>query len=236
MITETNKKNKKKKKDKEEAPQELPNLQMSPPGMPQPGSLLRENGITMVIDKFDQEKIMPVVAQIMEYNLMDEDDRPEHITMIINSPGGSVHSALHLTDMMFMSEIPIRTMGHGLIASCGIITLMAGYPGERYISSTASAMSHQYSWGSMGKEHELYAKVKEFEMASTRLIKHYKHCTKKSESYIRKNLLNSSDAWLTPEECLRSGIVDKVLNPYDDTVTDLKELRKADKEAKKEKA
>ena len=176
------------------------------------GSYLRDNGLLMLVDKFDQEKIMPIVAQIYEYNLMPDDMQPEHLTLIINSPGGTIHSAFHLIDAMMMSEIPIVTIGKGLVASCGVLTLMAG--DRRLVTHNTSVMSHQFSWGSQGKEHELKAIVKEFDMAGTRMIDHYKKCTKKSETYIRKNLLNPTDAWLSPEDCVKHGIIDEVVTTY----------------------
>ena len=184
------------------------------PTMKAPGVYMRENGILMLIDKFDQENIMPLVAQIMEYNMMEEELQPDAITLIINSPGGSVHSAFHLIDIMKTSDIPIHTVGQGLVASCGILTLMAGDKGHRRVTHNTSVMSHQYSWGSSGKEHELYAKVKEFEFSSQRMIEHYKKCTKKSESYIRKHLLSATDVWLSPEECLKHGVVDEIIETY----------------------
>tara|TARA_R110001606_G_scaffold3436_3_gene14984 strand:- start:1833 stop:2522 length:690 start_codon:yes stop_codon:yes gene_type:complete len=177
-----------------------------------PGSYLRENGILMLVDKFDQEKIMPLVAQIYEYNLMPKDLQPSQLTLIINSPGGSVHSAFHLIDAMMMSEIPVVTIGKGLVASCGVLTIMAG--DRRLVTHNTSVMSHQYSWGSRGKEHELQGIVKEFDMASSRMIEHYKKCTKKSERYIRKHLLHPTDEWLTPAECVKHGIVDEVVETY----------------------
>ena len=183
-----------------------------PEDMKQPGSYLRENGILMLVDKFDQEKIMPLVAAIYEYNLMPEEIRPDQLTLIINSPGGSVHSAFHLIDAMMMSEIPIVTIGKGLVASCGVLTIMAG--DRRLLTHNTSVMSHQYSWGSRGKEHELQAIVKEFDMASSRMVEHYKKCTKKSETYIRKHLLHPTDEWLTPEECKKHGLIDEIVTTY----------------------
>lgn len=177
-----------------------------------PGSYLRENGILMLVNKFDQENIMPLVAAIYEYNLMPEEVQPEQLTLIINSPGGSVHSAFHLIDAMMMSEIPVVTIGKGLVASCGVLTIMAG--DRRLLTHNTSVMSHQYSWGSKGKEHELHAIVKEFDMASSRMIEHYKKCTKKSETYIRKHLLHPTDEWLTPEECKKHGIIDEIVETY----------------------
>ena len=182
------------------------------PEMKAPGSYLRENGILMLVNKFDQENIMPLVASIYEYNLMPEEVQPEQLTLIINSPGGSVHSAFHLIDAMMMSEIPVVTIGKGLVASCGVLTIMAG--DRRLLTHNTSVMSHQYSWGSKGKEHELHAIVKEFDMASSRMIEHYKKCTKKSESYIRKHLLHPTDEWLTPEECKKHGLIDEIVETY----------------------
>ena len=102
----------------------------------------------------------------------------------------------------------------GLAASCGVLTLMSGVKGHRYITQNTSVMSHQYAWGSKGKEHELYGMVKEFELSSARMIEHYKKCTGKSERYIRKHLLPETDQWLNTEEVIKHGIADKVIQTY----------------------
>jgi len=47
-------------------------VEKATPTMKAPGSYMRENGILMLVDKFDQENIMPLVAQIMEYNMMED--------------------------------------------------------------------------------------------------------------------------------------------------------------------
>lgn len=184
------------------------------PTMKPTGSYMRENGVLMLIDKFDQDHIMPLVVQIMEYNMMEKELQPDALTLIINSGGGAVHSAFHLIDAMKTSEIPVHTVGQGLVASCGVLTLMAGERGHRRVTHNTSVMSHQYSWGSSGKEHELYAKVKEFEFSSQRMIEHYKKCTRKSEKYIRKHLLGATDVWLSPDECLKHGVIDEIIETY----------------------
>ena len=190
---------------------------MIPAPTPQPtppGQTLRDNGVLFLEKEFNQENIMPLVKQILERNMMTEDKAPEHIKLYINSPGGSVHSAFHLIDTIKMSRIPVHTIAMGLAASCGCLTLMAGVKGHRYVTQNTSVMSHQYSWGSKGKEHELYGIVKEFEMSSDRMITHYKKCTGKSEAYIRKNLLGATDEWLSPAEVIKHGIADKIVETY----------------------
>lgn len=195
----------KKKKVKEE---ELP----APPVLMPPGTYLRENGILMLTCKFEMETIMPIVHQIFEYNLMEEELRPERITLMINSPGGRIDSCLTLIDAMNTSEVPVDTMASGMAASCGILTLMAGV--TRYASRTAQLMSHQYAAGSQGKEHELYGRVKSFEFTSDWMVEHYQECTGLREKEIRKHLLGPTDVWLSPQEALNFNIIDKVIDTY----------------------
>jgi len=51
-----------------------------------PGELLTNNGILLLTKEFNQENIMPLVARIMEWNLLPEKLRPAFITLVINSP------------------------------------------------------------------------------------------------------------------------------------------------------
>jgi len=179
-----------------------------------PGLLMTELGVIMLCTPFTVESIAPIACRIIEYNLLPEANRPKEIKLMINSPGGDMAAAFQLIDTMMSSEIPVRTIGQGTVASCGVLTLMSGKKGTRTISSTASVMSHQYSWGSRGKEHELEAANVEFGLTSARMMLHYRKCTGKSETYIRKHLLGPSDMWLTPEECVKHGIADSISNPY----------------------
>jgi ATP-dependent Clp protease protease subunit len=194
----------KKKKQKEETPA----APETPPVMSQPGTYLREAGLLYLTTEFDKEKILPLVGAITEYNLMPEELRPERVTLFINSPGGRVDSALMLVDTMFSSEIPVDTYVHGMAASCGIITAMAGV--KRYASESAQLMSHQYAAGSAGKEHELYGRVKSWEHTSEWMEKHYMECTGLSRKKIRKELLGPTDVWLTAEEAKSYNIIDEV--------------------------
>ena len=133
---------------------------------------------------------------------------------MINSPGGEVHSAFALIDMMKGSKIPVRTVGLGMIASCGLLTFMSGEKGHRILTPNTSILSHQYSWGSYGKEHELFARVREFELSTERMIEHYKKCTGMDEAGIRKYLLPAKDVWLSAEEAVRYGIADEIRETY----------------------
>jgi len=222
MAAKSSKPNKKKKE--EEKVDLIPNtITQTPPPEPmprdltfekQPGTVLKENGILFMDKEFNQENCMPLVKMIMEYNLMPAPKRPPIIHLYINSPGGEVASAFHLIDVIKQSKIPVYTYGMGSIASCGVLLMMSGEKGHRYLTQNTSIMSHQYSWGSKGKEHELYAKIKQFEISSEKLVEHYVKCTGKKKDYIRKYLLPESDIWMTPEEAIKHGIADKIIETY----------------------
>lgn len=199
-----------KKKENKKSVKEV--VEKKPPEMQSPGHYLRESGVLYLNDKFDKDTIHPLVVQITEYNLMPEEVQPERITLFINSPGGTVFWAWQLIDAIKMSEIPVVTVAQGLAASCGVLTLMAG--DKRIATHNTSIMSHTFSWGSVGKEGELYAKVKEFELASERMLEHYKKCTGKSEKYIRKHLLHPHDEWMTPQEAKKHGLIDEIWTTY----------------------
>lgn len=189
-----------------------PQTPIGPPK--QPGQVLYESGIYYFADGFTYESTKPVVNWIIEKNLLPDSERPKELTLIINSPGGSVHAAFGLIDVMKGSALPIKTVGLGMIASCGVLTFMAGTKGKRVLTNNTSILSHQYSWGSGGKEHELFARVKEFELSSDRMLKHYKKCTGLSEKKIKEILLPPEDVWLTAEEAVKHGIADAIVDTY----------------------
>ena len=115
-----------------------------------------------------------------------------------------------LVDAMKGSKIPVRTIGLGLIASCGLLLFISGEKGNRVLTPNTSILSHQWSWGSSGKEHELFATVKEFELTTKRLLEHYKKCTGLSEKIIREKLLPPQDVWLDSREALKYKLCDRV--------------------------
>ena len=175
---------------------------------------LEDNNVCLFMSDFDDKTVRPVIEFILRKNLLPNKERPSHLTLIICSPGGGMSSAFALIDVMKGSSIPIHTVGLGQIASCGLLTFMSGTKGHRVVTPMTSIMSHQYSWGSFGKEHELLSRVKEFELTSQRMLELYKECTGLDEKTIRKVLLPSQDIWLTAEEAVKYGIADEVKETF----------------------
>jgi len=78
------------------------------------------------------------------------------------------------------------------------------------LTPNTSILSHQYSWGTFGKEHELFAAQKEYDLTTKRMIAHYKRCTGMNEDKIRQYLLPPQDVWLEAGEAKKLGICDEV--------------------------
>ena len=173
---------------------------------------LANNGVYVLMDEITMQSCADCLKWIMNQNLSD--NRLPQLTLVINSPGGDVHAAFALIDTMKASTIPIKTVGLGLIASCGFLIFIAGTKGKRILTPNTSILSHQYSWGSAGKEHELYARVKEFELSTQRMIEHYKKCIGMSEKQIREILLPPQDVWLSAKEARKLKICDKIEELY----------------------
>ena len=171
---------------------------------------LEDNNIYLFMEDFENKTVKPVIEFILEKNLVKGQDKPKHLTLMICSPGGEMPAAFALIDAMKGSSIPIHTVGLGQISSCGILTFMSGQRGHRILTPNTSILSHQWSWGTYGKQHELVAVQKEFNLTEERMMDHYKTCTGMDEKTIRKVLLPPHDVWLTAKEALKYGIADKV--------------------------
>lgn len=162
----------------------------------------------LLMEDINQNSCKQLIEWILECNFAEE--RPEKLNLIICSPGGDLNAAFAVIDVMRGSAIPIRTIGIGQIASAGLLIFIAGDKGQRILTPNTSILSHQYSWAAVGKEHELFATVKEFDLTTKRMIAHYKKCTGLVEKRIREVLLPPQDTWLSSVEAKKLGLCDHV--------------------------
>ena len=121
---------------------------------------LYKSGLYLLMDVITAESCKDAIEFILKQNA--EKKKQKRLQFMICSPGGDVPSCFALIDIMKGSRIPIHTVGLGVIASCGLLLFITGEKGKRTLTPNTSILSHQYSWGSYGKEHELFAQVKEF--------------------------------------------------------------------------
>lgn len=173
---------------------------------------LNDNGIYVFIDEVSSETVKPVIEWILYENYVNKKKKKELLLMIC-SPGGDLEAAFALIDVMHNSQIPIKTIGLGQIGSSGLLIFMAGTKGRRTLTPNTSILSHQFSWYTEGKVHELFATMRELELTQLRMIEHYRKCTGADDKTIKEYLLPAQDKWLSAEEALKLNICDNIDSP-----------------------
>lgn len=169
---------------------------------------LQSLGAYMLFGEVDQNTAFETCEFIIKANILQAQDNP--ITLIINSEGGHVNDGFAIIDVMETSRIPIQTVGTGLIASMALLILSSGHKGTRTLTKNTEIMAHQWAGGVEGKFHELMAVTNEHIRLKAMFVDHFKRHSTMSEKQINDVLFSPSDRWLTPAECKKYGLVDKV--------------------------
>jgi ATP-dependent Clp protease protease subunit len=191
---------------------------MSDSKMPNPQDLaiepnisqdLQAAGMYVFMGEVSTETTQPLIEWILYENFVVK-KRKKELLLMICSEGGDMSAAFALIDVMRSSLVPIKTVGLGQVASAGLMIFLTGQPGRRVLTPNTSILSHQFSWGSEGKSHELFATVKEFELTQQRMIAHYRQCTGLSDDEIRKSLLPPHDVYLTADEARALNVCDAI--------------------------
>jgi len=170
---------------------------------------LADAGMYVFMGEVDDENIKPIIEWILHENFVSKKKRKELLLMIC-SEGGDMSAAFALIDVMKSSNIYIKTVGLGQIASAGLLIFLAGSPGRRILTPNTSILSHQWAWGSDGKAHELFATMREFDLTQKRMMAHYRECTGLDETEIKTSLLPPHDVWLSAEEALALNVCDAI--------------------------
>ena len=170
---------------------------------------LADSGMYVFMGDVEEDSIKPVIEWMLYENYVTKKKKKELLLMIC-SAGGDMGAGFALIDVMMSSQIPIKTVGLGTIASAGLLIFISGTAGRRVLTPNTSILSHQFSWYNEGKVHELFATMKEFELTQSRMIAHYELCTGLSREQIRENLLPAQDVWLSAQEALALNICDDI--------------------------
>lgn len=174
---------------------------------------MRNNGSYLFMADFNSTSCADAIRWILGENLRETPKK--NLTLIICSPGGDIDSCFALIDVMKGSHIPVHTVGIGTISSCGFMAFIAGEPGNRVLTPNTEILSHQYSSGAFGKEHDLISSNKRFELTSKRIIRHYIKCIDgMTEDKVRELLLPPQDVWLSAEEAVQLGCADQIKESY----------------------
>lgn len=139
---------------------------------------------------------------------MVEQEMPDVINLLITSHGGDMAGAFSLINVMKGSRIPIRTIVLGEACSAGLCISMAGH--QRVITPYASLMSHCFSTTVDGQFHEIKNAMEEMNRYNEKMIQFYVDCTQLDPKFIKKNLLNHKDVYITAQKAIEYNMADLV--------------------------
>ncbi len=148
-----------------------------------------------------------VVAQLL---FLQNEDPKKDIMLYINSPGGSVYDGMAIYDTIHHIKNDVSTVGIGLQASMGAFLLSSGTKGKRFLLPHAKVMIHQPSSGTRGKVSDMEIDLKESLKTRHLLNEILAKNTGQKVSKIEKDV--DRDYWMTAEEAVAYGLVDKVIN------------------------
>lgn len=167
--------------------------------------------IVFVTGEITQELADEVAKQMIVFDMQNTVKGEQiPITLIINSPGGSLCAGWQICDVMDYIATPVYTTGLGEIASAALMIFMNGEPGHRVLTDRTSIMSHRYSWGVSGNHAELIAAESEFKNVHKRILEHYVECTGLSKAEVEEQLLRPYNVWLSPNQAIKQGLADKI--------------------------
>ena len=173
--------------------------------------LLKER-IVFLGDEVNSTTAGLVVAQIL---FLEAEDPDKDIHIYIDSPGGSVTDGMAIYDTMQYVKCDVSTICIGMAASMGAFLLAGGAKGKRMILPNAEVMIHQPSGGTQGQATEI-------QIAAEHILR----TKKKLNEILAENTGNpvekvaedtERDNWLTAEEALEYGLVDKIVEKRTDS-------------------
>lgn len=155
-----------------------------------------------------------IIAQLL---FLESEDPDKDISLYINSPGGVVSAGLGIYDTMQYIKCDIITICLGQAASMGAVLLAAGKAGKRFCLPNSRIMLHQPAGGAQGVASDISIQAKEILRIKEKLNEILAFHTKQPKEKIAID--TDRDFWMSPDEALEYGIIDKIIKSHEDTKT-----------------
>jgi len=167
--------------------------------------LLKER-IVFLVGPVDEGTANLVVAQML---FLESENPDKEINFYINSPGGSIAAGFAIYDTMQFIKPDISTLCVGMAASMGAFLLAAGTKGKRFALPNSTVLIHQPLGGFQGQASDIAIHAKYILSLRERLNRLLAQHVGKPVEQIERD--TDRDNFLTAEEALQYGLIDKVL-------------------------
>lgn len=146
--------------------------------------------------------------------VLEAEDPKAPITMLINSPGGSVDDGFAIYDAMRFVSCPVRAVCIGLAASAANIVLLGAPKGSRLSLPNTRILLHQPSTGGSGTASDLAITAREIIKTRQRLNELLAAETGQKMERIEED--TNRDFWLSAAEAKEYGLIDRVVKSRKD--------------------
>ena len=168
--------------------------------------LLRDR-IVFVGGVIDDDLANLVTAQLL---FLESEDPERGIHLYINSPGGSVTSAMSMYDVMQYVKPAVDTTCLGMAASGGSLLLAAGAPGQRRALRNSVVMIHQpWAQGMQGQATDLDLAAREILRQRDVLVAMYSRHSGRHPEQVAADL--DRDNFMTAQRALEYGLIDEIV-------------------------
>jgi ATP-dependent Clp protease protease subunit len=171
-------------------------------------SRLLNERIVFLGQPIDDEIANLVVAQLLHLEAADPD---RDIALYVNSPGGQVYAGLAIYDTMQSIACDVQTICCGVAMSMAALILTAGAPGKRLTLPNGRMLIHQPTGGYQGQSSDIAIHARETLALRAQLDALYARHTGQSAEQI--NADSERDRYMTPEEGVAYGLVDRIVKP-----------------------
>lgn len=156
----------------------------------------------------DDKQAAKVIAQLLA---LEQEDPKAPITLLVNSPGGSVTDGFAIYDMMRFVEPEIRVICVGLAASAATIVLLGAAKEHRLSTPNAKFLIHQVFLPGVvrGQASDLEITAKDLIRTKERINKLYVEETGQPMERIEED--TNRDYWMTAEEAVEYGLIARTL-------------------------
>src|SRR6188768_1900957 len=174
--------------------------------------LLKER-VVFLVGPVNEISANLIVAQLL---FLESENPDKDIFFYINSPGGSVSAGMAIYDTMQFIKPDVSTLCVGQAASMGALLMCAGDKGKRFCLPNSRVMIHQPMGGFQGQASDIEIHAKEILFLKGRLNALMAKHTGQSVDAIGRD--TDRDNFLSAEQAVNYGLVDKVLTSRADTV------------------
>jgi len=169
-------------------------------------SRLLKDRIIFLGDEVNDVTASLVVAQLL---FLESEDPDKDINLYINSPGGSIHSGMAVYDTMNHIKCDVSTICVGMAASMGAFLLCGGAKGKRFALPNSEILIHQPSGGTRGQASDMLIHTEHIIRTKKKLNEIMARNTGQPVEVVERE--SDRDHYLTAEEALAFGLVDKVI-------------------------